>query len=230
MGFWAAAAPFAGPLANLAGGLLGAKGQRDANRQSAAMAREQMDFQERMSSTAYQRAAGDLEAAGLNRILALGSPASSPAGARAVMQNPNASTQQGIAEGVQSALASKRLKQELNNMRAVQHRDNTQAHQNQESSILIQDQARQVQQATRESVQRTRAASAQASIQETVADTYEMLGPALVALEKIPFIGQFFGSLGRGITRRGKGRGTKTETTKVGPRGEYRGGSVTTRE
>lgn len=60
---------------------LGALGSFGSAKMSQDMAREQMDFQERMSSTAYQRAADDLEAAGLNRILAIGSPASSPGGA-----------------------------------------------------------------------------------------------------------------------------------------------------
>lgn len=80
MGFWAAAAPFAGPIAS-------AFGQSSANKANKQLAREQMAFQERMSNTAYQRAAKDLDAAGLNRILALGSPASSPGGQTANMQN-----------------------------------------------------------------------------------------------------------------------------------------------
>ena len=78
-------------------------GQRSANKANLRIAREQMDFQERMSNTAYTRAARDLENAGLNRILALGSPASSPGGQTATMQNEAGA---GVASALQAAQIS----------------------------------------------------------------------------------------------------------------------------
>lgn len=64
------------------------QGQSSANRSNIQMAREQMAFQERMSNTAHQREASDLEAAGLNRILGMsGSGASSPGGAMPIVKS-----------------------------------------------------------------------------------------------------------------------------------------------
>lgn len=85
-------------LGGVASGLLGMFGQSSANKANAKMAREQMAFQERMSNTAYQRSTKDLEKAGLNRILALGSPASSPVGQTAQMKSTTESASASAAQ------------------------------------------------------------------------------------------------------------------------------------
>lgn len=229
--FLSGAAPLIG---NVIGGLFGRSGQSSANRQNLQIAREQMQFQERMSSTAYQRAAADLEAAGLNRILALGNPASSPGGASATMQNPNAALAERIGSGVNSAMAGRRLRQELYNMQAQEAALESKAALDHESALTqintrhVQDDQRELIRAqTAEANARANVANAQSVIQGTHAQLYEMIGPALAALEKVPMLAPIVKPLAAAFRKKPI---IKTQTTKVGRHGEYQGGSVTTRQ
>lgn len=67
-------------------------GSLSANKANVGLAREQMQFQERMANTSVQRHTADLEKAGFNRLLAVSGGsvggASVPTGARAEVENP----------------------------------------------------------------------------------------------------------------------------------------------
>lgn len=85
----------------IAGAVLGYLGQKQANDANVEQAGINRDFQANMSGTAYQRAVGDMQAAGLNPMLAYSQGgASTPIGGMPQVQNALGA---GVASGQQTA-------------------------------------------------------------------------------------------------------------------------------
>lgn len=114
---WTEAIGLAGPML---AGVAQSLGQNSANQTNARIAGDQMNFQERMSSTAHQREVEDMKKAGLNPMLGSMNGASTPTGASATMENTMggfASTAQDMSNTIQRsreyALAKEKQGKEL---------------------------------------------------------------------------------------------------------------------
>lgn len=141
---------------------------------AAAASKRQVAFQKEMSRTAYQRAAKDLEKAGLNRVLALGNPASTPSGS--VPQVPDYGD--AVSRGMQAGSNISSAKSQRQLMATEDDLKQRQASYVDAQKDLVDGQAKLVD-------QQIRSATAQADKDEATKVLYDVAQPAVNAVKSM---------------------------------------------
>jgi len=202
-----------GPIGGIIGGIFGDKGQRSANQANLQIARENRQWQERMSNSAYQRSAKDLEAAGLNRILALGNSASTPSGNTAQMQNTNTGRAAAATQAAHSAMSLRQQQQAIYQSMAQENLSDSQARnvdaQTKQAEAMLPKIAADAARAGAA----TALDNARLSKADAEAAIYDSIGPALIALkETLPWASTAIDAFIKALNYR-KGNKPRTTTT-----------------